>query len=129
MLVISDSRLVGDMESVAVTDFENGLLRLAYSHARAGAEEAAAAPDDSEAGAVCAFGCLLYEMSTGCQWEHSMAHIETSPASIRPVPAPHNMHVTFVYMGFACKYQWTSCIFQHTCDIYKSNLHILCVSS
>ena len=87
MVVISDSRLEGDMESIAVTDFENGLLQLPYTHTTSGAEETvsgAGTPDES-AGAVCAFGCLLYEMSTGCQWEHSMAHIDTCPLSIRPI--------------------------------------------
>jgi hypothetical protein len=87
-VVISDSRLVGDMESIAVTDFENSLLRLPHTHTTSGAEEAAVGagtPDESETGAVCAFGCLLYEMATGCQWEHSMAHIDSCPVSIRPI--------------------------------------------
>lgn len=86
--MISDSRLEGEMESIAVTDFENSLLRFSHSRAGGGLEETAAGagtPDESEGGAVCAFGCLLYEMSTGCQWEHSMAHIEMCPASIRPI--------------------------------------------
>ena len=87
VLMISDSRLVGEMESIAVTDFENGLLQLAHSRMGASSDEGGAggAPDESEGGAVCAFGCLLYEMATGCQWEHTMAHIEACPASIRPV--------------------------------------------
>ena len=88
VVVISDSRLVGDMESIAVTDFENSLLQLPHTHTASGAEETApgaGTPDETEAGAVCAFGCLLYEMSTGCQWERSMAHIDSCPQSIRPI--------------------------------------------
>ena len=82
------------MECIAVTDFENGLLQLPHTHTTSGAEETV----DESAGAVCAFGCLLYEMSTGCQWEHSMAHIDSCPLSIRPIVeqclalAPDKLH-------------------------------------
>ena len=81
VVLISDSRLVDEHENIAVSDFENGLLRLAHSRTGANTDES----DESEASAVAAFGCLLYEMATGCQWEHTMASIDVCPPSIRPV--------------------------------------------
>ena len=81
VLLISDSRLVGEHENIAMTDFENGLLRLPHSRMGANTDE----PDESEASAVAAFGCLVYEMATGCQWEHTMASIDACPPSIRPI--------------------------------------------